>query len=575
MADKSVAVEVEVKTGDLTTKISDLEDKFKDLSKQNAKMKTDMEKGFKAGKKGAKGLSTGFGGLLKSLGLIGIAMKIFQWLADQLMKNEKVMQVLNTAMLTMEIIFQKLMDKIEPLTEKLMWAFENPKQAVLDLWEAIKENIVNRLEGVVLAVQAAGKVIDAAFRFDWDEAKEGAEEFGRAMIQVSTGLDNEQQDAFVESIKETVVQIKEFVKEAVDMVATASQLAAAIIRAEQAYKALAIASQTLTNINTAQVASLQALLEIATAANVSNEERIRIMKVIAEAQNAEISNQENLLANEKAALQLKIDAGVQEEESLARKREIVAEELALGIQRASIERNVNLAIQEALVEREEFERVVLQSQLEKRDEEIYIVEEKYRKLEELAKKNGAKEKKFEKARLRELAKLKKKHAKEDFDLQVSTATSIANTMTSLSQMMTDEEGKATAASKAMAMAQILINTAVAIAGAVKTAATGTGNPWEMIAAIAAGIAAVVAGVAGAVSTLNQAKVPGGGGGGTASISAPAAPSIDPVTTSTTAVENAQEAQLAPIQAFVVETEMTGNQQNISQIENQVTFGIDG
>jgi hypothetical protein len=59
------------------------------------------------------------------------------------------------------------------------------------------------------------------------------------------------------------------------------------------------------------------------------------------------------------------------------------------------------------------------------------------------------------------------------------------------------------------------------------------------------------------------------------VPAASAPSIDSVATNTTDLGNAQGAQLAPIQAFVVETEMTGNQQNISQIENQVTFGIDG
>ena len=54
-----------------------------------------------------------------------------------------------------------------------------------------------------------------------------------------------------------------------------------------------------------------------------------------------------------------------------------------------------------------------------------------------------------------------------------------------------------------------------------------------------------------------------------------APSIEQVNTNSTDLGNSQGAQLAPIQAFVIETEMTGNQQNISQIENQVTFGIDG
>jgi len=40
----------------------------------------------------------------------------------------------------------------------------------------------------------------------------------------------------------------------------------------------------------------------------------------------------------------------------------------------------------------------------------------------------------------------------------------------------------------------------------------------------------------------------------------------------TELGNAQQADLAPIQAFVVETQLTGSQNNINQIQSQATFG---
>ena len=102
-----------------------------------------------------------------------------------------------------------------------------------------------------------------------------------------------------------------------------------------------------------------------------------------------------------------------------------------------------------------------------------------------------------------------------------------------------------------------------------------------LVAIATGVAAVLGGIASATATLNSAPM----GGMTApappnanaaiSSAAASAPSMQQVSTSTTELGGAEQAQLAPIQAFVIETEMTGNQNNISQIENQVTFGIDG
>jgi hypothetical protein len=76
-----------------------------------------------------------------------------------------------------------------------------------------------------------------------------------------------------------------------------------------------------------------------------------------------------------------------------------------------------------------------------------------------------------------------------------------------------------------------------------------------------------------IQILNS--VPGPGGGGASTVSAPSAPSIAPVTTSTTEITNAEAAQLAPVQAFVVESQLSGSQENIQQIQNQATFGLTG
>ena len=45
---------------------------------------------------------------------------------------------------TVEILFNKLFQAVKPLGGALMDAFENPQQALKDLWEAIKTNFLNR-----------------------------------------------------------------------------------------------------------------------------------------------------------------------------------------------------------------------------------------------------------------------------------------------------------------------------------------------------------------------------------------------------------------------------------------------
>jgi hypothetical protein len=170
-----VAIEVDVKTGEASDDIIALREELEKVKQTQEKLSDQMKTGFDAASKGAKGASKGMkgfgtsiGGVLKSLGLIAIAMQVFMFLKDLLMKNQKVMDALSTATVAFEIIMNKVMDAVMGLAKPMQAAFSDPKQAVLDLWEAIKTNFVNRLEGVILAVEAAGKAIEAAFNFDWD-----------------------------------------------------------------------------------------------------------------------------------------------------------------------------------------------------------------------------------------------------------------------------------------------------------------------------------------------------------------------------------------------------------------------
>ena len=132
-------------------------------------------------------------------------------------------------------------------------------------------------------------------------------------------------------------------------------------------------------------------------------------------------------------------------------------------------------------------------------------------------------------------------------------------------------GENAAAAKTLAIAELAINTAVAISNAVATASKST-NVYEMIGGIAAGVAAVVSTIAQAEQILNSTSIPGGGSSSIAPVLSPTAPAIQPVSTTTTELGGVEQAQLAPIQAYVVETEVTGNQNNVNQIESQATFG---
>ena len=166
MAKKTVAIDIEVQVGDLESKLQELEDKFGDLVAQNEELKQKIESGFDAAEKGAKNASTGFkkvggsiGSVIKSLGLLAIAAEVFVFLKETLMQNQVVMDAVNTATTALQILFQKLFESVSALAAPMKAAFEDPKQAVLNLWETIKENLINRMQGIILQFKALGSVM--------------------------------------------------------------------------------------------------------------------------------------------------------------------------------------------------------------------------------------------------------------------------------------------------------------------------------------------------------------------------------------------------------------------------------
>lgn len=165
------------------------------------------------------------------------------------------------------------------------------------------------------------------------------------------------------------------------------------------------------------------------------------------------------------------------------------------------------------------------------------------------------------------------------DAKVGAARASAGALGAISNLIEQQQGEATAASKAFAIAQVLIDTATsissAIAGATAAAAStpSPATPFLLVTYIASMVGSVVGAIASATSILDS--VPGGGSasGAVAGVaSATSAPSVQPVTTNTTQLNNTEQAELQPIQAYVVETAITGSQGNVTQIESQATFG---
>lgn len=125
-------------------------------------------------------ISTGIGAIVVAVGALAAAF----------FSTQRGVNALNKVLIPIETVFQRLWGVVQELATGIVDAFEDPQQAVKDLWNVIKDNLMNRLTGFVDQWKAIGKVMRAAVKLDWEGVKQGASEFGEAVIQTVTGVDH-------------------------------------------------------------------------------------------------------------------------------------------------------------------------------------------------------------------------------------------------------------------------------------------------------------------------------------------------------------------------------------------------
>jgi hypothetical protein len=162
--------------------------------------------------------------------------------------------------------------------------------------------------------------------------------------------------------------------------------------------------------------------------------------------------------------------------------------------------------------------------------------------------------------------------KAEYDLKISQAQAASQLLGSLSELA----GKRTAAGKALGIAEAIINTSVGVTQALKQESV-LPSPFDVVAKVA-NVATILAAGFKAVKSITAVNVPGGGAGGggaalpSVSASAPSGGSQVPTVGNSpvTALGTMMQGQ-APIRAYVVESEVTGTQKRVADIERRAGF----
>ena len=522
-------------------------------------------------------ISTGIGAFVV---LIGSLISYFT-------QTKRGAEFLKQAMAGLGAVVSVVTDLFSSVGEEAVSAFKDPKKAITELWEFIKDNLMNRLTGMVDGFTAAGKTIQAALRFDWDEVKEGALDYGTALIQVATGMDAEQQKKFLEGVKDIG---KELSAEAIAMVAL-----------EKASQKLADSQRDL-NVETAQaVADIEKLKlkaeditktykEREEAANSAfkketdlENKRIELAKEAVRIQKAQMEMSENTAEDLDALAELEINLANVRQESAGRqislqnflnglreteKAQKEADKAKADADKLAAEATAKSEADFLLALQQENTLALIADLEERALAELKIQEDKELASAELMENSELVKEEIREKFARKRGEIGKKDAEEQVkwsemssEQQLGIASSTAGDMATIL-------GEETAAGKAFAITQATIDTFASAQSSFKSM-SGIPVIGPALGGIAAA-AAVAAGLAN-VKAIAGAGGGGGGGGGGSAPSVPALPQIPAHQMMSGAFELSGGQEPEPLQAYVVSDDITDSQNSLEIIRRRATI----
>ena len=601
MENKVVNIEIKNNIVDVTKQVRKLSDSFEDTSKDIK----DIQKSTKSAEGGVKSLADGFKGMglaVKAIG-IGLVMEAFNMFKEILGKNQKVVDLFNTAIGALSIAFNDLigfvMDNFPSVVKIFKDVFENPTKYLQKFGDLIKENLIERFNSFLDTVGYLGSALKKVFEGDFAGAMDSVKQAGKESIDILTGVNNtvdrskkaigDAAEAIgnyaVKTFKASEANIK-LQNSAILAVAEQGRLVEQYDR--QAEKLRQVRDNDLLSIDDRIKANdkLKGVLEKQQAAMLAQADlQVQAAKATY-AMNKSIENQAavtDALANKEGVL-----AQVEglRSENIANNISLQKEKIALG--QSEVEGLNALAI-----EQKKFNETLETDELKKlENQRLNLEEEKRIELERLQLKidssaegtqtrvdaeleYATKKQEIDNALITneeaiaaaqiELAKKVKKE-------KIEAADGVANTLSAMSELL----GKETAAGKAAAVASATINT---FSSAQKAYDATVGIPYvgPILAPINAGIA-IAAGIKNVKSIL-AVKVPGGGGGsapsgGGGGGSTPAAPAFNVVGASATnqLAQTIGNQQQQPIKAYVVSNDVTTAQSLDRNIISSASIG---
>ena len=211
MADKTI-IEADVKSN-----IGEVADGLDRAATNTEKLKGATEKAG-GGFKKLGGTIKGVGVALKAAG-IGLVVALVAKLMEVFSKNQKVLDVFNTAMTSLSIAFNDLFsflsNNVGKVTGWFKSIFDDPVQSLKDFGTAIKENLIERFDSLLETFGHLGKSLGHLFKGEFAEAWDSVKDAGKEYVDVLTGVDNSV-DKITETVKNATTAIVDYTKSTID-----------------------------------------------------------------------------------------------------------------------------------------------------------------------------------------------------------------------------------------------------------------------------------------------------------------------------------------------------------------------
>jgi len=544
----------------------------------------DVKNTSKGVAKGVKGIGTA----LKAAG-IGLVIAAFAKLKEVFEQNQKVSDAFAIAFEGLSLAFNDLFNFIEKnagnILKNFKGIFSDPKQALIDLGDSIKANLIERFNSFLDTLGYLASAVKKVFSGDFTGALEDVKSAGKESLDVLTGVDNVF-DKSVETVsnatKAIVDYTKSTIKAATENVNLQKKAELGIAQNRIILEQKDREAEKLRQIRDDESKTIEQRIEANNKLTAVLDEQERLMLANADALVAAAQAQYNKNKNQENQIAL-LEAQAEREGILAQIEGFRSEQLmninSLNREKLDLldeEKQKELERKELLdglaAEKELTDREKAEAELAKRQEDA---------LKELLELEGTE---AEKLKIQEFYKQQKKDLDDKFDkqelaqkeaLEKQKLALTSNTLGNLAQLL----GENSAAGKAAAIAQAVINSYLGFTEVLSSESI-LPQPLASIEKIASAGTILASGLQ-TVKQITAVKTPTfgksisiGGGGSGRSVSAPQAPAFNVVGASpeNQLAQALGEQDKQPIKAFVVSNEVTNAQALDRNIVESASLG---